>query len=36
MHVKLAQTITDCEGFLDGKYDQLSEADCYMKGAMPA
>lgn len=36
MHVALAQTITDCEGFLDGKYDQLSEADCYMKGAMPA
>jgi F-type H+-transporting ATPase subunit beta len=36
MHVKLAQTIVDCEGFLDGKYDQLSEADCYMKGAMSA
>lgn len=32
--VSLEQTIADCEAFIDGKYDKLSEADCYMKGAM--
>jgi len=32
--VALTQTIADCEDFIDGKYDHLSEADCYMKGAM--
>jgi len=36
MRVPLAQTIVDCEAFIDGKYDRFSEADCYMKGAMPA
>jgi len=35
VHVPLEQTISDCEAFLEGKYDRLSEADCYMKGAMP-
>jgi F-type H+-transporting ATPase subunit beta len=34
--VALEQTIADCEAFMDGKYDSLSEADCYMKGGMPA
>jgi F-type H+-transporting ATPase subunit beta len=34
--VPLEQTLADCEGFLDGRYDHLSEADCYMRGAMPA
>lgn len=36
VHVPLAKTLTDCEAFLAGQYDQLSEADCYMKGGMPA
>ncbi len=34
--VPLEQTLTDCEGFLDGRFDSLSEADCYMRGAMPS
>ncbi len=34
VRVPLAQTIEDCEAFMAGKYDGLSEADCYMKGAM--
>lgn len=32
--VPLAQTIADCEGIIDGRYDSLPEADCYMKGAL--
>jgi len=35
VRVPLAQTIADCEALMTGKYDQLSEADCYMKGALP-
>ncbi len=35
VHVPLKQTIADCEAIMDGKYDQLSESDCYMSGAMP-
>ena len=35
VRVSLAQTLADCEGFLDGRFDALSEADCYMRGAMP-
>lgn len=35
VRVPLEQTIADCEAFMDGRYDQLSETDCYMKGAMP-
>ncbi len=27
--------LRDCEQFLEGGYDHLSEDDCYMKGAMP-
>lgn len=33
--VPLAQTIADCEGIIEGRYDHLSEADCYMRGTMP-
>ena len=33
--VPLETTLKDCEGFLEGRYDQLSESDCYMRGAMP-
>lgn len=36
VRVPLAQTIADCEAIIDGKYDHLSEADCYMRGAMPS
>lgn len=32
--VPLTQTLTDCEGFLTGGYDELSEERCYMRGAM--
>jgi len=32
--VRLEQTLTDCEAFLDGRYDAVSESDCYMRGAM--
>ena len=32
--VPLQTTLADCEGFLDGRFDHLSEADCYMRGAM--
>jgi F-type H+-transporting ATPase subunit beta len=32
--VALERTITDCEGFIEGRFDSLSEADCYMQGAM--
>jgi F-type H+-transporting ATPase subunit beta len=34
--VPLERTLGDCEGFLDGRFDALAEADCYMRGAMPA
>jgi len=32
--VPLAQTLTDCEGFLTGRYDDVSEEQCYMRGSM--
>lgn len=32
--VPLKQTIADCEAFLQGKYDHLSEEQCYMRGSM--
>jgi F-type H+-transporting ATPase subunit beta len=35
VRVPLAQTIADCERFIDGRYDALSESDCYMRGSMP-
>ncbi|MCB1942015.1 MAG: F0F1 ATP synthase subunit beta [Candidatus Accumulibacter sp.] len=34
--VPLTQTIADCEAIIDGRYDQLAETDCYMRGAMPS
>lgn len=34
--VPLEQTLSDCEGFIDGRFDSMSEADCYMRGAMPS
>ncbi len=34
--VPLDQTLKDCEDFLAGKYDELPEEACYMKGAMNA
>jgi F-type H+-transporting ATPase subunit beta len=32
--VPLEQTLTDCEGFLEGKFDEVDESDCYMRGEM--
>jgi F-type H+-transporting ATPase subunit beta len=32
--VPLQQTLADCEAFLQGKYDQLDEQQCYMRGSM--
>lgn len=32
--VPLEQTLTDCEAFLAGRYDDLSEEQCYMRGSM--
>ncbi|BCX89581.1 F-type H+-transporting ATPase subunit beta [Methylomarinovum tepidoasis] len=34
--VPLEQTLRDCEDFLAGKYDDLPEEACYMKGVMTA
>jgi F-type H+-transporting ATPase subunit beta len=32
--VPLGQTLSDCETFLHGDYDDLPEDRCYMRGAM--
>ena len=32
--VPLATTLDDCEAFLAGKYDELPESACYMRGSM--
>jgi F-type H+-transporting ATPase subunit beta len=32
--VPLEQTLTDCEAFLSGHYDELPEEKCYMRGSM--
>lgn len=32
--VTLDQTVTDCEAFLRGDYDAVSEEQCYMRGSM--
>ena len=32
--VPLADTLADCEGFLRGKYDDVPEDQCYMRGSM--
>jgi F-type H+-transporting ATPase subunit beta len=34
MSVPLSQTLDDCEGFLLGRFDDLPEERCYMRGAM--
>ncbi len=34
MSVPLSQTLTDCEDFIAGRYDELSEQQCYMRGSM--
>ncbi|MDH5485736.1 MAG: F0F1 ATP synthase subunit beta, partial [Gammaproteobacteria bacterium] len=34
--VPLQQTLSDCEHFLQGRYDQLDEEQCYMRGSMEA
>jgi len=33
--VSLEETLRDVDGFLTGAYDQIEEAQCYMRGAMP-
>ena len=32
--VPLEKTLADCEGFLAGRYDDVSEEHCYMRGTM--
>jgi len=32
--VTLEQTLADCEAFLAGRYDELPEEQCYMRGSM--
>ena len=32
--VPLARTLSDCEAFLSGRYDEIPEERCYMRGAM--
>ncbi|MFI3137731.1 MAG: F0F1 ATP synthase subunit beta [Methylococcaceae bacterium] len=32
--VPLEQTLTDCEAFIAGQYDDLTEQQCYMRGSM--
>ena len=34
--VPLETTLSDCEGFLLGRYDEVTEERCYMRGAMNA
>ena len=34
--VPLADTLDDCEAFLRGDYDDLTEDQCYMRGSMRA
>jgi F-type H+-transporting ATPase subunit beta len=33
--VPLERCLDDCEGFLSGRFDDLSEEQCYMRGTMP-
>jgi F-type H+-transporting ATPase subunit beta len=33
--VTLTSTLADCEAFLSGRYDDLTEDHCYMRGTMP-
>lgn len=34
MSVPLASTLDDCDAFLAGRYDDLDEQECYMRGSM--
>jgi len=34
--VPLERTLADCEAFLLGSFDEVSEDSCYMRGAMDA
>lgn len=34
VRVPLERTLTDCEDFIDGRHDDLAEADCYMRGSL--
>ncbi len=34
--VPLAQTLSDCDDFMSGRYDDWPEEKCYMRGAMGA
>lgn len=34
--VPLSTTLDDCDAFLSGRFDELSEDDCYMRGSMQA
>jgi F-type H+-transporting ATPase subunit beta len=34
--VPLADTLDDCEAFLLGRYEDVSEDQCYMRGSMKA
>ena len=36
VRVPLEQTIADCEGLIEGRFDHLGEAECYMRGTLPA
>jgi F-type H+-transporting ATPase subunit beta len=33
--VPLERTLTDCEAFLSGRFDEIPEERCYMRGTMP-
>jgi F-type H+-transporting ATPase subunit beta len=32
--VTLEQLLADCDAFISGRFDDLSESDCYMRGGM--
>jgi F-type H+-transporting ATPase subunit beta len=34
--VPLEHTLTDCDAFLQGRYDDIAEDQCYMRGTMAA
>jgi F-type H+-transporting ATPase subunit beta len=33
--VPLEATLADCDAFLSGRHDELTEDECYMRGALP-
>jgi F-type H+-transporting ATPase subunit beta len=32
--VPLTDTLADCQAFLQGRYDDIPEEECYMRGSM--